>query len=155
LLAAFLNPIQPGEFVMKFLPFLHFDGNCGEAMEFYKQSLDAELFLIRYSEAPGDQSWVPAVSRNHVMHSTLKREDTALLMAADTVAGSPFQPGNNFSVTIECDSLDEINAFFTALSKGGTVTMPLQDTFWNAHFGMLTDKFGIRWMLNYPLPAKA
>lgn len=138
------------------VPFLHFDGNCREAMEFYKQSLGAELFLLPYSSAPGDQTWVTPESRDRVMHSTLKcGSDTPLLMASDTMPGHDFNPGNSFAVCIECDSAGEIEAFFTALSAGGEVTMPLQDTFWNARFGMLTDKFGIRWMLNYPLPPKA
>jgi len=89
------------------------------------------------------------------MHSALKRGDTLFLMAADNMPGSPANQGNNISVCIECDSAEEIEAFFKALAAGGEVTMPLQDMFWNARFGMLKDKFGIHWMLNYPLPAKA
>jgi len=137
------------------LPFLHFNGNCREAMEFYKQSLGAELFLLPYSSAPGDQTWVTPESHNLIMHSTLTHAGGQLLMAADTMPGHTFQPGSNFSVCIECESRDEIEAFFAALSAGGEVTMPLQETFWNAHFGMLTDKFGTRWMLNFPLSKPA
>ena len=138
------------------LPFLHFDGNCREAMEFYKQALGAELFLLPYSGAPGDQTWVTPESRDRIMHSTLKLgSDAPLLMAADTMPNSPFNQGSSFAVVIECDSDKEIEAFFAALSAGGSVTMPLQDTFWKARFGMLTDKFGIHWMLNYQLPPQA
>jgi|SRR5271166_6281986 len=136
------------------LPFLHFDGNCRKAMEFYKQCLGAELFLMPYSGAPGDQTWVTPGSGDRIMHSTLTR-GAMLLMASDIMPGSPFVQGSNFAVVIECDSAEEIETFFTALSEKGEVTMPLQDTFWNARFGMLKDKFGISWMLNFPLPKKA
>ncbi len=136
-------------------PFLHFNGNCREAMEFYKQSLGAELFLLPYSAAPGDQAWVTPESHDRIMHSTLTHSGGPVLMASDIMPGTPHVPGKNFAVCIECESRDEIEAFFTALSAGGEVTMPLRDTFWNAHFGMLKDKFGTSWMLNFPLPPKA
>jgi PhnB protein len=139
---------------MKTVPFLHFDGNCGEAMEFYKQCLDAELFLLKFSEAPGDPNQLPPAMRTKIMHSTLKREDAVLLMAADSTAEHPHQQGTAFAVLLECETVHEIETAFRHLSKGGIVTMPLQDTFWNARFGMLTDKFGVRWMLNHPLPKK-
>ena len=90
-----------------------------------------------------------------VMHSALKHGETLFLMAADNMPGSPFNEGNNISVCIECDSAEEIAALFDALSAGGEVTMPLQDMFWNARFGMIKDKFGIHWMLNYTLPPKS
>src|SRR5271169_5804467 len=112
-------------------PFLHFDGNCREAMEFYKQSLGAELFLLPYSAAPSDQTWVTPESQDRIMHSTLNHGGGALLMAADVMPGHAFQQGNNFAVCIECESRDEIETFFAALSTGGEVTMPLQNTFWN------------------------
>jgi len=134
---------------------LHFDGNCRAAMEFYKQALGAELFLMSFGEAPGNPSWVTPESRNLVMHSALKRGEILFLMAADNMPGSPFHEGNNISVCIECESAEEIDAFFNALSAGGEVTMPPKDMFWNARFGMLKDKFGIPWMLNYPLPKQA
>jgi PhnB protein len=138
------------------LPFLNFDGNCREAMEFYKQCLGAELFLMPYSDAPSDQTWVTPESRDRILHSTLKLgSDAPLLMAADVMPGMPFQHGSSFAVVIECDSAEEIDTFFAALSAGGEVTMELQNTFWNARFGMLTDKFGVRWMLNYTLPKPA
>jgi PhnB protein len=137
------------------LPHLHFNGNCRAAMEFYKQSTGAELFILPYSDAPGEPAWVTPESRDLIMHSALKRGETLFLMAADNMPGSPFNEGNNISVVIECDSLEEIDAFFAALSTGGEVTMPLQNTFWNARFGMLKDKFGVHWMLNYALPKAA
>jgi PhnB protein len=73
-------------------------------------------------------------------------------MASDSMPGTPLQQGNNFSVSISCESLQEIERMFAALSEKGKVTMPLQDVFWGARFGMLTDQFGINWMLNYEHP---
>jgi PhnB protein len=136
-------------------PHLHFNGTCRAAMEFYKQALGVDLFIMSFGEAPGDPAWVTSESRDLIMHSALKRGETLFLMAADNMPGSTFIEGNNISVCIECDSAEEIEAFFKALSVGGEVAMPLQDMFWNARFGMINDKFGIHWMLNYALPKQA
>lgn len=129
--------------------FLAFDGNCRAAMEFYRKCFGAELFLLPYSEAPGD---LPAKARatDRIMHATLTNRST-LLMAADTMPGEPFRQGNNFSVMIHCESREEIERLFAGLGEKGEVTMSLQNTFWGARFGTLTDQFGIRWALNFAL----
>jgi PhnB protein len=128
--------------------YLNFDGNCREAMEFYKKCLGAELYLMPFSEAPGD---FPKEAKDRIMHARLTKGST-LLMASDTMPGMPFQQGNNFSVSMQCESLQEIERLFTALGEKGKVTMPLQDTFWGARFGMLRDQFGIHWMFNFEHP---
>ncbi|MEJ7606210.1 MAG: VOC family protein [Bryobacteraceae bacterium] len=126
--------------------YLMFDGNTREAMTFYKECLAAELHIMNYSEAPGCD--VPPGAENRVVHAML-RKGQAVLMASDTPPGMPVQQGNNFSININCESLEEIQSLFAALGKDGKVTMPLQDMFWGAHFGMLTDQFGINWMFNF------
>ncbi|HMD71000.1 MAG TPA: VOC family protein [Bryobacteraceae bacterium] len=131
--------------------FLRFDGNCREAMEFYRQCFEAELFLLPYSQVPADVLTESERAQDRIMHATLT-EGSTLLMAADTMVGAPFRRGDDFSVLVQCDSLPEQQRLFAALGEGGDVTMPLQDTFWGARFGMLTDRFGIRWMLNSTLP---
>jgi PhnB protein len=136
-------------------PHLHFNGNCRAAMEFYKQALGVDLFIMTFGETPDDPAWVTPESRDLIMHSALKRGETLFLMAADNMPGSTFNEGNNISVCIECESAEEIEAFFKALSAGGEVTLPLQDMFWNARFGMINDKFGVHWMLNFALPKQA
>jgi PhnB protein len=128
--------------------YLNFDGNCREAMEFYKKCLGAELSLMPFSEIPGDK---PKDADHRIMHARLTK-GTTLLMASDTMPGRPPQPGNNFSISIQTESLPETERLFQALSEKGQVTMPLQDTFWGARFGMLTDQFGIQWMLNFEHP---
>lgn len=73
-------------------------------------------------------------------------------MASDTLPGMPYTRGTNFSINIDCESVSEIEKLFKAFSEGSQVTMPLQDTFWGARFGMITDRFGISWMFNHELP---
>ncbi len=134
--------------------FLAFDGNCREAMTFYQKCFEGELFLMPFSEAPGGFSH--SEPRDHILHSTLKNGNgSEILMAADTWAGTPHQPGNNFAVMIQCDSLEENERLFAALGEGGKVGMPLQATFWGARFGALTDRFGIQWNFNCVVPKQA
>jgi len=132
------------------VPFLTFDGNCREAMTFYQKCFAAELSIMPVSAAPFDS---PPEAKDLIMHASLKK-DFEILMAADIWGpGAPYyQKGNNFSVAIQGDSLEENEKLFTALGEGGSITMPLQDTFWGARFGMLTDRFGIQWMFNCALP---
>ena len=129
--------------------YLTFNGNCREAMESYAKALGAELSVFTWGEAPQ----APAEGKERVMHARLTG-GSAVLMASDMPVGRTVKEGENFSLSVECESLEEEQRIFAALSEGGTVTMPLQDTFWASHFGMLTDKFGVRWMLDLPIPAK-
>lgn len=133
-------------------PFLTFNGNCRAAMEFYKDCFQADLFLLPYSQVP-DLPAAAAAAPERIMHATLSRAGSPILMAADTFPGAPFQAGNNFAVMVHCDSLGEIKRLYAALSESGEATFPLQDTYWNARFGTLTDRFATRWALNFPHPA--
>jgi PhnB protein len=134
--------------------YLNFDGNCKQAMEFYAKCLGGELATMPFSEIPGQQHQMEGV-KDRIMHARILMKGQPALMASDTMPGMPFHAGNNFSVSVGCESLDEIKKLFAALSEGGAVTMPLGDQFWGAHFGMLKDKFGIQWMLNYDYPKPA
>jgi len=126
-------------------PYLIFDGNCRQAMKFYQECLGGKLFLLPFSEMPPGIPY-PKEAKDRVMHSKLTNGDL-VLMASDTMPGMPLQQGNNFSISIECDSVEEIDRLFAALAMGGTVTMALQQTFWSRRFGMFTDRFGNNWML--------
>jgi PhnB protein len=128
--------------------YLTFDGNCREAMTFYENCFGAELQLTSFSQMHGD---LPKEAADRIMHARLIK-GSRVLMASDTMPGMPFQPGNNFSVAIECESLPEIEKLFTALSEKGNVEMALQDAPWGARFGILTDRYGTRWMFNFELP---
>ena len=119
-------------------------------MTFYKECLGGELFLIRFADGPIE---FPKGAEDRILHSKLN-SGAAVLMASDTFPGMDFKPGNNFSVSLGCESLEELERVFDAFSAKGKVTMPLQDTFWNARFGMVTDQFGISWMFDFELPKK-
>src|SRR3974390_3200073 len=123
-----------------FVTYLTFDGNCREAMEFYRTCLGAELYLMPFSEAPVELPKEGEQAGNRIMHACLTK-GARLLMASDTMPGWAFKQGNNYSVCVECESAKEIEGLFAALGEKGNVTMPLQDTFWGARFGTLTDQF--------------
>ena len=85
---------------------------------------------------------------DRILHAEL-HSGPVVLMASDTMPGMPFHRGSNFHISITCDSLAEMERMFAALSAGGTVTMAMHDAFWGGRFGMLTDQFGIGWMLSF------
>jgi PhnB protein len=130
------------------ITYLNFDGNCREAMNFYQKSLGGELHIMPFSEMPGD---VPKENKDRIMHAAL-RNGPAVLMASDTMPGMPFHPGNNVWICVNPESTEEADRLFNAIGENGKIVMPIQDTFWGARFGMLTDKFGINWMFNYEKP---
>jgi len=132
--------------------YLMFDGNCREAMQFYSQCLGARLDLMSFADAKAFA--YPAEAKDRVIHAKLTK-GTVFLMASDTMPGMPWQQGTNFSISIDCESAEEIERLFGALGEKGTVTMPLSDAFWGARFGMLKDRFGINWMFNWDKPNDA
>lgn len=132
--------------------YLNFDGNCEEAFNFYKSVFGGDFdYLGRFGEMPENEEYnVTEKDKNKVMHVSL-RIGNSILMGSD-VGGewSPtYKQGNNFSISVNADSKSEAEKLFAGLSKGGKVTMPLADTFWGDYFGMLTDKFGVNWMMSY------
>lgn len=141
--------------MLQTIPYLFFDGNAREAVTFYSKCLDAEPYIQSFGEAPCPG--LPPEASNRVMHARLTKGAKVFLMVSDIMPrpGQSFQRGNGFSVNIACESLEEIEKLFTALSENGKVDMPLQDTFWGARFGMLTDQFGVEWMLNFEHPKQS
>ena len=132
--------------------YLTFNGNCRDAMKFYADCLGAELQLMPFGEAPGpDGKPFAQEFRDRIMHARLSKGKVTL-MASDTMPGMPFQAGNNFSIALDCESGQEVDNLFNALSQSGKVSMPPQETFWTGRFGMLTDQFGINWMFNFDKP---
>lgn len=132
-------------------PYLNFKGNTEEAFNFYRSIFGGEFVMIqRFKDIPGGDQ-IPAADQNKIMHISLPILNGTILMATDVLEsqGQTLTLGNNFSLAIGTGSKEEADKYFKALSAGGTVTMPLQDMFWGAYFGMLTDKFGIQWMVSY------
>ncbi|MDB4878478.1 MAG: hypothetical protein JWM41_4924 [Gemmatimonadetes bacterium] len=134
-----------------FLPYLNFDGNTAEAMKFYQKCTGGELDIQTFADVKAP---TPPGAENRVMHARLTK-GSAVLMASDTPPGKTWTPGDNIWVNCDCDSVDEIEKVFAAFTEGGTVVMPLEDQFWGARFGMISDKFGVNWMFNCELPKKS
>lgn len=130
--------------------YLNFDGNCAQAFDFYKSVFGGEFQArMKFSEAPGMD--VPPSQQDKLMHVALPIGAT-MLMGSDWSAHlGPMVRGNSFAVSINTDTKAEAERLFNGLSAGGKVTMPLAEQFWGAVFGMMTDKFGIQWMVNCQL----
>jgi PhnB protein len=129
-------------------PYIAFKGNCREAIEFYKGALDAEVvFMQTMGESPM-RDMAPA---DYIMHCTIKVGDSTFMLCddprPDAAAG-----GGNISLAIGLDDPPRAAQMFGKLAKDGTEVMPLQKTFWAEAFGMVTDKFGVKWMVNCDAP---
>ena len=129
-------------------PYLFFDGKCEEAIEFYKSAIGAEVeMLMRFSENPDkpDPSHMPPNSENKVMHAAFKVGGTQILASDGHCAGKPSFQG--FGLTLGAKSDAEAEKLFGAVGKGGQVLQPLTKTFFASKFGMVTDRFGVMWMV--------
>lgn len=132
-------------------PYLNFAGNTEEVFNFYKSVFGGEfLTLQRFKEGPHAGN-VPENERNKIMHVALPIGKGNTLMANDLLEfmGQKLTVGNNISIAIQPESKAEAEKLFNGLAAGGKITMPLHDAPWGAYFGMLTDKFGIQWMVNF------
>jgi len=129
---------------MQVQPYLMFDGRCEEAVEFYRRALGAEVqMLMRYRDSPDPP---PPGSENKVMHASLRIGESVVMASDDCGPGA--RPFAGFSLTISVADAAEAKRRFDALADGGTVQMPLGKTFWSPCFGMLTDRYGVGWMVN-------
>jgi len=133
--------------------YLNFDGQCEEAFEFYKSVFGGKFsYKGRFSEMPQDENnKLSEADGNKIMHVSLPISAETNLFGSDTIgAWSPkLVQGNNYSISINASSKEEADRLFNGLSAGGQVTMPLENTFWGAYFGMFVDKYGINWMVNF------
>jgi len=130
---------------MQVQPYLNFDGRCEEALEFYKTALGAKVdVLMRFKDAP-DQSMITPGNADKVMHSMIHIGDTAVLMSDGRCTGKTNFHG--IALAISAASEAEAEKIFAALADGGQVQMPLGKTFFSPRFGMLSDKFGVGWMI--------
>lgn len=127
--------------------YLSFNGNCREAMVFYKKCLGGELSLQTIGESPLSKT-MPAKMKKCILHAVLSNKEF-VLMGTDMVSESGLLKGNTVSLVLTCSSEKEIRECYKKLSQGGEQTHPLENTFWDALFGGLTDKYGNTWILNY------
>lgn len=135
-------------------PYLSFNGNTEEAINFYKSILGGEIVEIsRFKDAPPiDDKALTKAQENLIMNAVYVINEETTIMASDghpAYGEVPF--GKNISLAINAESKEDADKIFNGLSEGGKITMPLEETFWGAYFGMCDDKFGINWMINYDL----
>jgi PhnB protein len=130
-------------------PYLFFDGRCEEAIEFYRQALRAEVTaLIRFKDSP-DSGISPRNPPDKVMHASLRVGETTVLASDGRCEGRPVFQGFALSLTVA--DAAEAERLFASLGDGGHVLMPLTKTFFSPRFGMVTDRFGVSWMI-YVVP---
>ena len=136
---------------MEFSVYLMFNGDCEAAINFYVKALGAEMkHLQRFGESPmatGDPE-----QDEKILHCGIEKDGFMIMASDNNDKKEGIVSGNNVHVSVNLNSESEIENVFNAISEGGTITMPLEDTFWGAKFGMCTDKFGIGWMFNYDKP---
>jgi PhnB protein len=137
---------------MQFIPYLGFNGNCREALEYYAKTLGAQLELMEFGGSPAEEH-VPASEKHQILHGNLTLNGNMILMASDA-GGMPFEKMQGMQVAIVLDDVGEGERIFKALSDQGSVTMPYEKTFWAERFGMCTDRFGTPWMINAGMPVE-
>ena len=136
-------------------PYLNFNLECEAAFNFYKSVFGGDFTAFqRFNEVPGIANDLNDAEKEGVMHVALPIGKHSILMGSDVITsrGHPEAQGNNCYLSLQADSKEEAETLFTGLSEGGNIEMPLEDTFWNAYFGMFQDKFGVHWMINYDHP---
>ncbi|WP_181784374.1 VOC family protein [Pseudonocardia pini] len=126
-------------------PYLHFDTSSRSALEFYQSVLGGTLQIMTFGDMG---STGPVPPPEGVMHGQLETEDGLVLMASDGDPERPTEAGGQVSVSISGDDSERIAGWFTALAEGGVVDVPFEKQMWGDHFGQVTDRFGIRWLLN-------
>ena len=125
-------------------PYISFDGNARQAMEFYKDVFGGTLTVNTFGEyGPPDSGYA-----DKIMHAMLETPNGFTLMASDTPPGMEHQPGTNITVSLSGDDGDELHGYWQKLSSGGTVSVPLEKQMWGDEFGACVDRFGIPWMVN-------
>lgn len=142
--------------MLRFDIYLNFAGNSEEAFNFYKSVFGGEFSsLQRFKDTP-EADKLSAEDQEKLMHIALPIGNGMTLMATDALEsmGQKLIVGNNYSININVNSKEEADQIFKKLSEGGKIEMPLETTFWNAYFGMFSDKFGIQWMVNCDLNKK-
>jgi PhnB protein len=131
---------------MKLNTYLHFNGNCEAALNFYEKALGAKpLMLLRYAGSPMANETSQEMLQK-IMHGRIAIGEN-IIMASDAPPGR-FKEPTGFSINIDVDTPEEAERLFKALSEKGEIHMPMEETFWALRFGMLKDQFGVPWMVN-------
>lgn len=137
--------------MLSFRSYLYFNGNCEQAFEFYRSVFGGEFEVMsRFSEMPDNLEFsIAEQDHNKIMHATLLLNEGQVLMGCDSLDAKV--SGNNSAISISLNDEAHAKKLFDGLSEQGQVTMPMAKTFWGSYFGMLTDQFGMQWMVNCEL----
>lgn len=131
---------------MKIIAYMVLDGNCEEALNFYKEVLNGEIFFLqRYKDAVGME--VAEEDKEKILHAQITFGENKLYFS-DSGADQPVQFGNNISLTLQFENGEEQKRVFDMLAKEGQILMPLEEQFWGSKFGSVIDKFGFYWGLD-------
>jgi len=128
-------------------PYITFDGTARQAMEFYQSVFGGNLTVSTF----GEFGTTDAAVADKVMHAMLHTDSGFALMASDLAPGMPYTPGAAIAISLSGDD-PQLREYWTKLSDGGTVSMPLEKQMWGDEFGQCTDKFGIPWLVNVSQP---
>lgn len=138
---------------MQIQPYLFFNGTCGDVIAFYREALGAEeVFRMHFRDAPPDPQRppMPPEFADKVMHATLRIGEAVLMMSDGGCMTKTEMSFSGFSLSLTGKDASDAERYFNALAKDGNVTMPFQKTFWSDGFGMVTDRFGVPWMVTAP-----
>ncbi len=130
-------------------PYLSFDGNAREAMEFYSRVFGGSLTMNTFGEFGAPEG----PDSDKIMHGLLETSGGFTLMGADTPQGMAHNPGDTVAISLSGDDADELRGYWEQLSDGGTVSVPLEKQMWGDEFGMCQDRFGVHWMVNIGQPS--
>jgi PhnB protein len=130
-------------------PYIAHRGNCREAIEFYRQALDAEVL---FTQTVGESPMKECGPADNIMHCTLKAGDSTIMMCDDMRPELPPPAQGSISLALGLDDPQRAAQLFARLADGGTTIMPLEKTYWAEAFGIVVDRFGVQWMLNCEAP---
>ncbi len=129
-------------------PYITFDGNARQAMEYYEQVFGGTLRINTFGEYGADDKALA----DQIMHAQLETTSGYTLMASDLAPGMTHNPGDNIVVSLSGEDADELRGYWEKLTDGGTISMPLEKQMWGDEYGACTDRFGVSWMIDITQP---
>jgi PhnB protein len=145
----FRSPTKEHVMTSRLNPYIGFNGDARQALEFYHEVFGGSLALNTF----GEFGMPDSPDAGKIMHGMLEADNGFALMAADTPPGMEYSPGTNIAVSLSGDDADDLRGYWAKLSAAGTVTVALEKQPWGDEFGQCTDKFGVNWMVNISQPA--
>jgi len=138
---------------MKAIPYISFNGNCEEAVNFYQSIIGGTISSMKYNEMPPDEEMpIRETWQDKIMHSALTFDDGHVIYFGDSWDQSPVTFGNFSTLHLVVENEKQVYDFVEKLAEGGEITMPADNTFWNSVYGSLVDKYGVSWGIEFEIP---